>query len=373
MENLLKDANIQDAKLKMFINRTIGTEISRLVEPCYYPQFHKYQYDLYKYTGLSERDMKAYTKQYWKNTKWSPFVLHNDHYTMLIIFIMQYFLNKKDMQTYQLGMIFYMLRLYSNLIHKQIKYCNKDNFKYVLDNINKTHLFYREKTIPNAIMFLGKEMQSRYTKMLLKNDVDSVGAFIQEARTRLSQSLKSFATLYYKARDEGLAYKNPYEDIDDDGNVKSSSDKSQKIDQLIDELAKRVTIYKYTDKHAINDAKSFSKIKRKYSYILSKQINNIKYTDDIKMFYRQLFKTIKKPSEICDKNFRNKIKELMSIKRHGNELNFKQHTITLTLKLVEDAGFFEDYNATSSKSKFTVIMFVALYISLLLQSMTCKK
>ena len=76
-----------------------------------------------------------------------------------------------------------------------MQFCNEDVFKYALENLAKTHLFSREKTIPGSLYYLSTEMDKRYGRFIKSGDVEGVTKFITECRTRISQSIKSFAEI----------------------------------------------------------------------------------------------------------------------------------------------------------------------------------
>ena len=104
-----------------------------------------------------------------------------------------------------------MIRQCTNLLHRRLKHCVDDVFKYALETLTKTHLFAREKSIPNSIYFLTQEMIRRYTKGMKENDLDQISLFIHESRTRISQSLKSFLGAYFKVSEEGPRFKTEVE------------------------------------------------------------------------------------------------------------------------------------------------------------------
>ena len=162
MDQLLAKAEkINKNILKTTIVRIAAKELTKLSEPCYYPEIHKHQYELFRITGFDEKELAEFTKRFWKGTKWAKFLITNDKITMFLIFIMHYFLKEKDKKAFEYTLLLFMVRYYTNLMHRQIKFCNPEVFKYALDNINKTHLFAREKTIPNTILFLSRELDKK--------------------------------------------------------------------------------------------------------------------------------------------------------------------------------------------------------------------
>ena len=144
----------------------------------------------------------------------------------------EYFLDQNDKLAYTYTVLFHTIRMYTNRMHIQMKFCNPDTFKYTLEHLNKSHLFYREKTISNALYYLSKQFQLKYESAIKSENVDKIGAFIQEVRTRIAQSVKSFASLYYKASDQGLSFKSPFEGEDDDSVITSYSIHYTKLYEL---------------------------------------------------------------------------------------------------------------------------------------------
>ncbi len=370
MKVLLDKAKINKNTLKATVVKIAATELTKLSEPCYYPAFHKYQYDLYRELGLQESDISGFIKRFWKGTKWAKFLLHKDTFTNLIIVIMFYFLKQRDDTSFKYTMYLYMVRVYTNLMNRQMKFCNPDVFKYSIEHLNKTHLFSREKTIPSSIMFLSNELIKRYKRYLVELDVDKTGAFIQEARTRMSQSIKSFAELYYKSSKEGLGVRSPYEGTDDDSNS-YQYETTKKSERLIEEISKKVTVYKFVDIKALNDAKTISKIKMSLATLLANQVTDVIYVDNLKSIYRLFLKDLSNVKSLCGKGFISYVKKLMSIKRTTELVYFKQQVNVLLIKLVKQIDYEKKYNKLTPQSQFNVNTFLAYYITMLLRNTLC--
>jgi hypothetical protein len=207
MKELLSKSNIKDSQLRSLIVRIVAKNLSSLAEPCYYPELKKHYYEFLKLSGLTEKDIKEFVKRRWKGRKEAKFLTTTDPIANFYVFLMSYFLSKKDKQAYINLMVLYIIRHYSALLHKHFKFCNDDIFKYTLETLTKTHLFHREKTISNALYYMGQEMIRKWTKGIGKNDLDNISAFMIESRHRVSQSIKSFAQTYYKISEEGVGIK----------------------------------------------------------------------------------------------------------------------------------------------------------------------
>ena len=256
MEILLEKSNINLTKLKKLLHKITAKELSSLSEPCYYPSLKKYYYELLYVCKLKEKDITEYVKRFYHGKPAAKWKLHKDPISNFYIFLM-YTLNKsRQVSAYKSMLILYAIRNYTNLIHKQMKFCIPDVFKYTLENLAKTHLFTREKTIPGALFFIANEMDKRFGSKIKMGDVDGIAAFITECRTRISQSIKSFAEIYYKAAEDGSAIKNPIE-----GDEEVRYQQLEKSSRVINDVVKSITVYKIVDSKAINDARSLTKVR----------------------------------------------------------------------------------------------------------------
>jgi len=371
MKELLAKKNINKVALKKAIVRTVAGELTRLSEPCYYPSLHKFSKELYKLTGLTEKDVKLFIKRFWGKTKWGNFLLHKDPVTMLSIFIMWYFLNERDQLAYQYMVLFHTIRMYTNRMHIQMKFCNPEAFKYTLEHLNKSHLFYREKTIPNALYYLAKQFHKKYAKFIKEENIDKVGAFVQEVRSRIAQSVKSFAGLYYKASEEGLGFRSPYEG--EEGDNPYQFEKGQKVDRLVDEMTKKLTVYKFIDMKAMNDAKTLSKIKVSLATLITKEATNMEYEENLKQIYRLFVEGLKDVDQLCKKEFFTYVKKLMSIKRTNEKVYFKQQINLLLLKIIKKITYDKKYAKFTTQTKFNINTFLAHYLTMILRNTLCQK
>jgi len=371
MKILLGKSKINKVVLKKAIVRTIAGELTQLSEPCYYPTLHKFSKELYKLTGLTEKDVKEFIKRFWGNTKWGKFLLHKDPVTMLSIVIMKYFLDEKDQLAYQYMVLFHTIRMYTNRMHIQMKFCNPDTFKYTLEHLNKSHLFYREKTIPNALYYLSKQFHKKYAKLIQEENIDGIGKFVQEVRSRIAQSVKSFASLYYKAGKAGLSFRSPYEG--EEGDNPYQFEKGQKVDRLVDEMSKKLIVYKFVDSQAMSDAKSLSKIKISLATLITKEVTNMEYEENLKQIYRLFVEGLKDVNQLCKKEFFAYVKRLMSIKRTNEKVYFKQQINLLLLKIIKKIKYDKQYTKFTTRTKFNINTFLAHYLTLILRNMLCQK
>lgn len=374
MKNLLSKAQIDQQKLKTFLIRVSAEELSKLSEPCYFPSLKKYYFELLHLTHLTENDIRKEFQEFFKGTKAAHTNLVKDPITCLLIFIMHYFLLKRDQIGYSSTMLYHMIRQYTNLMNVSFpKFCDPDTFKYTLDNIIKTHLFAREKNIPNAIYYLSTEMIRRWTNDIKDGtDPDKITKFIFESRHRLSQSIKSFAEAYYRAKEEGLAYKKPFEAEDKPGE-QYQLQTLERGQRLATEISTSICVYKQIDKDAIEDSRKITKINAQLANSIANELSNVKYTDQVRMIVELYLKELKSVSQLCGNEYIPFVRSLLAIKRTTKTVYFKQQVADLTSILMVSLNYKERFDKLTSQTQFLIISFVAFYITMVVRHTVCKK
>lgn len=368
MDQLLLKADVKP-ELKNYITRITVTELTKLSEPCYFPALNKYSHELLHLVGLQESDIRKDFKLFFQDITGADKSEHSrDLMNCLLVFIMHYFLKKRDTASFRTTMLYYMLRRYTNMCNKMFKYCKPELFKYALDNVSKTHLFSREKTISSAIYFLSTEMVKKYQNDFLHSDAQRIFLFLGEARTRMAQSIKSFAEVYYEADKQGSAYKNPYENEETGETYNTDINRAQRVG---DEVAKTICIYKRVDREAIEDAKKITRIKSELAELLVKEMSDIKYVDNIKLIVELFVKDLKETNQLCGNMFLPFVKSFMSLKRTTKVIYFKQQVYELTEKLIDKIGYRKKYDSVTNQTRFLINCFTAYYICLVTRHTVC--
>ena len=111
MEGLLQKSNVDSKKLKDFITRITGEELSKISEPCYFPSHKKYFYELINMCKLDEKTIRSYFREFYKNVPAAEAQTRSDVGNCILTFIMWYFLKKNDIIGFTNTMIFYMITL----------------------------------------------------------------------------------------------------------------------------------------------------------------------------------------------------------------------------------------------------------------------
>ena len=371
MQKLLDKSKINKHKLKSDLSKIIAFNLGQLVEPCFKPSLKKYYYEMLKISNLTEKDLKDFTKEYWKGRKESKFLLHNDRISMFYIFIMHCLSQEKNQIIFKYMMIFYTIRYYRALMDKYFpNFCDKDLFRYTLETINKTHLFSREKTIPSALFHISNEMIRRYSNSIKDNDKDKISKFIQESRHRIEQSVRSFAESYYRNSKEGALIKTELEPQDNEENIYQYQS-TEKSTRLVNDVVRKITVYRYVDHKAQEEARNISRIKSSLATIITNNLNNTKFSDDLKIILNLFMKDVRNVDMICGKGFYTYVKKLMSVKRTTSKTYFKQQVNILLLKVLDESKYRKNYDSLSSQTQFLVASFLGHYLTMVVRNSIC--
>jgi len=371
MDILKSKAKVDEAKFKRYLSSVVAKNLSALSEPCYRPDLKKHYYDLLKIVGLSEKDIREFTKRRWAGRKEANFLLHKEALSNFYIFLMQYFLKKNDMITYRNIMLFYMIRQYTNLMHRHMIYCVDEAFKYALETLTKTHLFSREKTIPRALYFLTQEMIKRYTKAFKENNLDKISLFIQESRTRIRQSQKSFLDAYFKIQDAGGSrMKSEVETTDDDESLYQGQS-IEKGAKIIDNVVRKITVYRAIDRKAKEEARKISKINSTLANLITEGLTDTKHIVLITTVLKLFIKTLQDSNSLCGKKYYGHVRGLMALKRTVLKVYFKQQVNLLLIDILKDKKFMTKYSKLTNQTQFLINLFLAYYLTMILRNTIC--
>jgi len=289
-----------------------------------------------------------------------------DPITNLLIFIMRYFLDKRDKIGFNYTMIYYNIRTYTNSMIRQIQYCNKDYFKYTLEHLGKNHLYSVHKTISNAIYYMATEMIRKHTETIRDADPFKIGKFIQECRHRHVQSIRSFSYLYYEAAEKGLTVKIPYE-TEEGIEIQLSSQTSK----VVNDTVKKITVYKIIDSKALAESKLVTKVSRDFSDIVVKNISNLKYSENIRIILELYLKSLTEVKSICGKEFFMSVQKLMATKRSNSHIYFKQQVEMLLDLVLVESYLKRKFESQTSQTQYLSKLFLAYYITMVMRNTIC--
>lgn len=370
MNTLLEKARINDRRLKQLLMRLTATELANIAEPCYSPPLKGPFHVLLREVNLTEKDVRDFTKRLYEGHPARSWSTHTVPATNLLIFFMHYFLKNRDIDAFQTTLTYLLVRFYGNLMAKYMpKFCQDGVFRYTLDTLTKTHLFVREGTISGGLVYLAKELNKRFIKELTSLDQNGVAKFVTEARHRMNQSFKSFAQTYHKASIEGHAI-----DIEREVPEGEEQPPPQTVDRVqatIDRVIKAVVVDRLFDRKAFDEARRSTKIQSSIAQSIVKELNNIKYSEDMRLIYTLFTKNLKSAKQLCGNDFYKYVKGLMAIKRTKSKVYFKQQVTLLLEKILTSIHKKSWYDSLTSQTKFIAISFLAYYLTLLMRNRIC--
>ncbi len=368
MKDLLSKSNIDKAKIKSYLSQRVAHELSSLSEPCYYPSLKKDYFEMLAMCGLNEKDIKNHVKKFYAGTKAAGFLLQQDPQRNFIIFMMYYFLHQRDATSFVTAMVYTIVREYTNYMSSNLPYCNPAIFSASLDRIARTHLFAREKTIPNALYYLAQELTKRYSNIIYEATPDGIAKFITESRHRVAQSVRGFLRTYYDLSKSGIGYRSPQETETGD---EYQYDSMERGERLANDITKKITVYREIDRKAMDDARKLTKISTSLATLLIDKLGDTKYADDVRGILLFFIKDLKNVKEICGSAYFKYLRDLMSTKRTNKQIYFKQLVWDLLNKLIDEIGYKNRFNELSSQTQFLISLFLAYYITMVMRNSIC--
>lgn len=374
MQTLLDKSRINKSRLQSVLLKILSTDVNNLAMPCYLPPLKITMVALLKAVGLVEKDVKDFIKRTYKGTKAEKFLVVKQPDANLMLFIMWWALKNNQKTLFRYAMMYHMVRQYAHRFstHWPKKYCSEDVFSYSLENIVKTHLFAREKTIANALSHIAKDMERLYFDDIKQFKVDGIIAFIQASRTRIAQSVKSFAEHYYASYNSGSAL-NTQQDgaTDDENDYQHSSQIQERGKKVVDAAVKRLIVYKNVDRNAVEDAKKITKVKTEVANLITTNVKDIKYADEIRLILQLFVKEVSDKSMFCGDKFQPLVKRLMGLKRIRARIYFKQQIYVLLLRIFKDTGYSKTYQQYTSQTQFVIASYLAFYLTMSMRNMVC--
>lgn len=359
-------AEINLPELHRFILNKISVEFSNMVENCYYPKIADIYRELLYMTHTNEKDLRKYSKEkYLTVFSYSgKFQLLHDPYTTLLIIIIQEFLKKKDFAAAQAAFHLFSLRYYTNSFHKMTtpagsrkSFCNKPAFQSALESLSKNHMFVKQKTIPNAIMYYSVNVMKTHLNNLMTDNAAGLFKMIYSLKTTIMQSMRSFAKAYYEEYERGNISNEK-----EDGSQNVDQSHEIKLKNFISQIASDICIYGKVDTTAALNASQLLKFNKKLSIEYSQKLTIPQFKDDIETALYLILKDSKDISHIKSTEFLDYVQKLMSIKVTKAEVYFKKSIDNIHNGIINLLGLHPWYDKLSIQSKAISRNFVAYYL-----------
>lgn len=352
-------AVLNSKELHMYMLKKAGNELQYLVEPCYYPRISDIFKELLHKTKANEKELLVYAKQKYFNPQWKlkdPKLLQ-DSQTILLILIAQDFARRSDYSGAIAAFNILSLRYYTNTLHKHIKYCNQNYFKSALENLSHNHLFNTRKTIGSAVLYLSNEVFNRYKDDLTNDNGEHIVDMIYYLRTRIAQSVRSFANHYYKISESGGATRQTNEEIPETDNT------DQKVRIEASKLAKNLTVYASIDKKAIQSSQRLTRFNGKLADTYIDTLVNTKYTQQLELLLYLFMKDL--PNiKTTESEYIETSKRLMSIKVSKKPVYYKKLLSEVHDQIITDLALTHKYEKLSAQSKHISKSYLSYYFAL---------
>jgi len=348
-------------KLKSYIATYTTKELTELSKPCYYPKTKKVYFELLNLVGVEDKDVKSFVKLMYEGTKAERWKLWKDPSSNLLLIIMYQFLKNLDVKSYQTTLLMYLVIHYSRLIHKHIRFCYPETFEYALSLLSRSHLFVREGSISNALMFLSSELDRKYRKAIRNWDIDQIILFVSVSRHRIAQSVRSLASAYYKARKEGskiITHKEPTEDEE-----LQPTELRKRGDYFIDKVVLSLTTYKTIDKEAFGEARRLSNIPTSVATIVCNTLADISYSENLKLVFLTILRTMD-IKDFCSKKFITKIRRACAQKKAA----LNEQISIVANKILKANKHLRNYG---EKRRKELELFLCFYLFFTFRNKTC--
>jgi len=360
-------SEIDHRALHSFIINKVSVEFANMVENCYYPKIAEIYRDLMHMTNSNEKDLVEYSQL--KYPGMETYKLLHDPITTLLILITQEFLKHKDIAGAQSAFHLFALRTYTNSLHRMTtpkgsrqSFCNSDAFQSAFERLSKNHMFVKQKTIPNSILYYSSAMFRMYMKDLMRDNADGIHHLIYALKTRIMQSMKSFFTQYYSSIEENKMSKSEIGE-------REAYDPSHenKLRGFISKIINDICVYGKIDHEAVADASNLIKFNKKLSEEYAKKLASPAFSERLETALYLLLRDMKDTSFIKSTEFLDYVQKLMSIKVTKQEVYFKKVIASIHLEIIAKLGLDKWYNGLSIQSQAISRNFIAYYLAFVMK------
>jgi len=286
-----------DREIERLLSKMIATELTNMTRPCYYPKFTSYKKDLYAYLKITDADIKDFYRQF--RPQYGKFKIIKDHTTLLLVICVIHFTRTKKEKLATMLYELLAIKFYGSFLMKVMgKFCREDLWPQAVESLSVKHLYKRHNGIPGAISYIADLEYKKHKESFKRtriNDYELLQA-LQILRTRIAQSIKSFAEAYYRlynSKETGIVSRDDRE-----------SESEQEREKLIaDEISNRITTYKQMDSVAFQRASMISGLRRDLCVEIVRSISTIEKKEELK-FILILMGRIQPLKNVCIENKR---------------------------------------------------------------------
>ena len=361
MDNIITNtfikSNPSDVRMiHKYLATVCGYELSQISEPCYFPKIVKYKNDFFSKTKIDPKNTKLFLKQ--MNPTYANFAIFNDELTVGLIAGLLHFSRSKDYDVAKICYFLLAIKFYSSLVNISFpRFCDRELWIHAFTQVSPKHLIREKGGMSGAIMHIVNSLYKIYFSKLeypyiTDNDLIRV---VYDLRHRLSQSIKSFAEIYYHLQKTG--------DKSVGGSAEKSVTTKDDVITIADKISMSMCTFEQIDDKLLKLAIYRSGIQTHIGHSIIEELSNVEFKDKIRFIIillgkgtvmsalcketgrTTLIRKIEKNIKIGDYTIKDEMLKLM----HSTELGFRLKTI--------------------NQSQLTI--FFSTYITLFIQSKIC--
>jgi hypothetical protein len=370
MEIFEKKLKFNPTIIYRMIARQAGTDINGLTEPCYAVHTKKFEATLYRNLGLVKKDISAFVRRTYEGTEYLRFQTVSVPYTVLLCYLYHKYVKANKKQMAEDVLLYILIKFYGSVYEKAFpNFCDKDTFRYTIDTITKRHMFYREKTIANALIYWSKEMNKQFFPIMKEWNPHILKKLIIDLRNRVSQSTKSFAQHYYANSKSGKGIRVEKEPETADQNNLYQTTTAATGKAAIEKFIKSVYVYKSYDQSVVNEAKKISRVKNHLAESILPLIHNKSSEENIKTILTSFLRNIPDLNSLCRPDFNKHVKKIMMPRKYQDTFTFKNLIVKFADSMIASSS--DTIIKVSQRDMIAIYLFVAFYIALRFKKLFC--
>ena len=260
---------------------------------------------LFNALHMDRREVKEAISEtfYWNIAAFNPRYA-KDEITILILCIIRYYLQKKDMKNAEMAAVYmgFSGKYYPSIHYMAFPKAEPSKYEhvmeYVVNNLSSKFDLKREGNILGTIRSIANTWMKAYPKEFKEFDDEDITYLVQQLHNRIKSFMKNIASLYYKAYENKSYITFDGEKLTDDDFQLADSD-SLKAERVIENAMSRINSmtvdYRFC-KMAADTAVKTEEVKSIIESILNDQKNII----DVKELVRLLVYTYFRESKTKD-------------------------------------------------------------------------
>lgn len=302
--------NTNDDEVYKYMSRLIANELSYITKPCYFSKFVKYDLDIQRKLNISNIEINTFINSIDFTNIIAFRKGFSDKKTIVSLLGVLNYINKNE-EISKLFFQYLTIKFYSSRIHIHFpKFCNDKIWDRSFEILSPNHLYKKSGGIANFIMYIAnfdfEKAKSKFKNPKL-TDRD-LYLIVLGLRTKISQSVKSFAQSYYKvAKEVEGSDKSKSDPLENDAQVSGT--------QLIaDKISMLMCTYQQIDEGALNYSISIAKINKDIATNILVELSKVENRDKIKFIIILIGKLNDLKSVCIEQSRNNLIRKIISTK-----------------------------------------------------------